>query len=176
MTRIDFAPRRRFGARVFLDPRPTRVGIEPSGSMQWFLELIVELGIGLPGRFLYCKIVTSALSSVVRIIENSTGCPSSEAIPVSVCRFRLHPPFSAHAQTSRIPGPPKPNPWRRRLIANLELKLRVNPIGINELKFSNRKFLAILRSASRIPSLFEPQGSGFESLIENARLRSRLSP
>jgi hypothetical protein len=109
--------------------------------------------------------VTSKLTWVVRISYNSTRPPPSPAIPISALRTSQSYP-SIQLPPSRL----------QFLIANLELKLRVNPIRINELQFSNRKFLAILRSASRIPSLFEPQGSGFESLIENARLRSRLTP
>jgi hypothetical protein len=109
--------------------------------------------------------VTSKLTSVVRIIYNSTRPPPSPAISISA--FRISRSYSSFQL---------PPSSRKFLIANLELKLRVNPIRINELRFSNRKFLAILRSASRIPSPFEPQCSGFESLIENARLRSRLSP
>ena len=42
------------------------------------------------------------------------------------------------------------------LIANLELNFHVNPIGINELKFSNRKFLAISSSLFRAADL-KPQ-------------------
>jgi hypothetical protein len=101
----------------------------------------------------------------VRINHNSTRPPPSPAIPVSALRTSWpHPGFQRPPSCSQF------------LIANLELKLHVNHIRINELRFSNRKFLAILRPPSRIPSLFEPQGSGFESLIENARLRSRLTP
>src|ERR1700758_5558480 len=91
--------------------------------------------------------------------------PPSPAIPVSALRTSWPHSSFQHPVSSL-----------QNLIANLELKLHVSPIRINELRFSNRKFLAILRSASRIPSLLEPQGSGFESLIENAGLRSRLSP
>ncbi len=67
------------------------------------------------------------------------------------------------------------NPWPPvggRLIANLELEFRINHIRINELKFSNRKFLAIsafpTRSAHR-------ESRATEFLIENARLNFGLS-
>jgi hypothetical protein len=59
------------------------------------------------------------------------------------------------------------------LIANLELKLPVNPIKINELKFSNRKYLAIFRvglerfSANPLRSTF---------LIETPRLKFPATP
>src|SRR6201988_1842384 len=44
--REDFAARRRCGARVLLDSGGTDSrGIEATGSMQWFLELMEELGI-----------------------------------------------------------------------------------------------------------------------------------
>jgi len=59
------------------------------------------------------------------------------------------------------------------LIANLELKFPVNPIKINELKFSNRKYFAIFRvglerfSANPLPRTF---------LIETPRLESLATP
>ena len=59
------------------------------------------------------------------------------------------------------------------LIANLELKFPVNPIKINELKFSNRKYFAIFRvglerfSANPLPRTF---------LIETPRLKSLATP
>jgi hypothetical protein len=59
------------------------------------------------------------------------------------------------------------------LIANLELKIPVNPIKINELKFSNHKYFAIFClglerfSANPLPSTF---------LIETPRLKSLATP
>ena len=65
---------------------------------------------------------------------------------------------------------------RQILIANLELNFRVNPIGINELKFSNRKFSTILHPASPASPSFELQSPSLQNLIANARLRFDLSP
>src|SRR5579864_9380684 len=99
--------------------------------------------------------VTSKVTSVVRINGNSTRRPPSAAHLISAI-----------------------------LIANLELEFRVSSIRIKELKFSNRKFLAILRSASRIlsspelqvPSSLSPWPPSDRRLIENARLKFYLSP
>ena len=65
---------------------------------------------------------------------------------------------------------------RQILIANLQLNFRVNPIGINELKFSNRKFSTILHPASPASPSFELQSPSLQNLIANARLRFDLSP
>jgi hypothetical protein len=88
------------------------------------------------GLFLTCKLVTSALSSVVSFADNSRGRNQS-------------PPRSGSAR-QRLPfdgSVPSIAPIAGRrpafLIANLELKFRVSPIRINDLKFPNRKFSAI---------------------------------
>jgi hypothetical protein len=63
------------------------------------------------------------------------------------------------------------------LIANLELEFHVNPIRISELKFPNRKFLALfrvafqtcatpLRTLTASPSSIQRLASGFQNLIE----------
>src|ERR1700722_2273070 len=107
--------------------------------------------------------VTSKLTSVVRIIYNSTRPPPSPANSVSVCHSRLH---------SSVQRPPSRLQF---LIANLELEFRVSAIRINELKFSNRKFLAILRPPFWILSSFELQVPSLQNLIENTPLRFRLT-
>jgi hypothetical protein len=107
--------------------------------------------------------VTSKLTSVVRIIYNSTRPPPSPANPVSACHSRLH------SSVQRQPSSPQ------FLIANLELEFRLSAIRINELKFSNRKFLAILRPSFRILSRFELQVPSLQNLIENTPLRFRLT-
>jgi hypothetical protein len=109
--------------------------------------------------------VTTKLTSVVRIIYNSTRPPPSPANSVSVC----------HSSVQRPPS------RLQFLIANLELEFRLRAIRINELKFSNRKFLAILRPSFWILSSFELQVASFQNLIENARLTlgltlTRISP
>ena len=107
--------------------------------------------------------VTTKLTLVVCIIYNSTRPPPSPANSVSVCHPRLH---------SSVQRPPSRLQF---LIANLELEFRVSAIRINELKFSNRKFLAILRPSFWILSSFELQVPGFQNLIENARLTLGLT-
>ena len=107
--------------------------------------------------------VTTKLTLVVRIIYNSTRPPPSPANSVSVCHSRLH---------SSVQRPPSRLQF---LIANLELEFRVSAIRINELKFSNRKFLAILRPPFWILSSFELQVPSFQNLIENTPLRFRLT-
>jgi hypothetical protein len=107
--------------------------------------------------------VTTKLTSVMRIIYNSTRPPPSPANSVSVCHSRLH---------SSVQRPPSRLQF---LIANLELEFRLRAIRINELKFSNRKFLAILRPPFWILSSFELQVPGFQNLIENTPLRFRLT-
>jgi len=107
--------------------------------------------------------VTTKLTSVVRITYNSTRPPPSPANSVSVCHSRLH---------SSVQRPPSRLQF---LIANLELEFRLRPIRINELKFSNRKFLAILRPSFWILSSFELQVASFQNLIENARLKLGLT-
>jgi hypothetical protein len=79
----------------------------------------------------------------VRINYNSTRRPPSPAIPISALRIsRPFPSFQRSASSLQ------------NLIANLELEFRVRPIRINELKFSNRKFSAILTKARGfIPSV-----------------------
>jgi hypothetical protein len=69
------------------------------------------------------------------------------------------------------------------LIANLELEFESSCRKQSPLKISNRKYFAIFRSrrcgdAFRLLSLpsFHPQASSFQSLIENPRLESKLSP
>ena len=57
--------------------------------------------------------------------RRASGVPEVSAGPVS---SGLRPPVSSF----------------EKLIANLELELRVNPIRISELEFSNRKFSAVL--------------------------------
>jgi len=107
--------------------------------------------------------VTTKLTSVVRIIYNSTRPPPSPANSVSVCHSQLH---------SSVQRPPSRLQF---LIANLELEFRLRAIRINELKFSNRKFLAILRPPFWILSSFELQVPSFQNLIENTPLRFRLT-
>jgi hypothetical protein len=69
----------------------------------------------------------------VRIDYNSTRRPPAPAIPISALRIsRPYPSFQRSASSLQ------------NLIANLELEFRASPIRINELKFSNRKFSAIL--------------------------------
>jgi hypothetical protein len=83
------------------------------------------------GLFLTCKLVTSALSSVVSLTDNSRGRNQSPA------RSRFaYQNFSSSAVT-------RPNAFISRrcpsvftfLIANLELEFRVSPIRITDLKF-----------------------------------------
>ena len=81
------------------------------------------------------------------------------------------------------------------LIANPELEFHVNPIRINELKFPNRKFLAIFHVAFQTcalslpaststasPSSIRRPASSFRNpwpawrLIETPRLKSRATP
>ena len=101
------------------------------------------------------------------LITRVTKCPSWTSAPLAQGRFAaVLPAFSPYSHASRT--------WRRggRLIANLELEFRINPIRITKLKFSNRKFLAIssfpTRSAHR-------ESRATEFLIENARLNFELS-
>ena len=63
-------------------------------------------------------------------------------------------------------------PRLQNLIANLELEFRVNPIRINDLEFSNRKFFAI---SSFLTCAAHRESQATEFLIENARLNSELS-
>jgi hypothetical protein len=56
------------------------------------------------------------------------------------------------------------------LIANLELELNVNPIRINELKFSNRKYFAIFRVALQTSAVPAPASAASHSSTQ------RLSP
>ncbi len=82
--------------------------------------------------------------------------------------------FAAVASTLQARLPNLKHPWPPvggRLIANLELESRVNPIRISELKFSNRKFLAISSFLSRTAY----RESQAPVLIENARLKSELN-
>jgi hypothetical protein len=65
------------------------------------------------------------------------------------------------------------------LIANLELKVSVSPIRINELKFSNRKFFAIFHYT--FPALKRPhpvilKASGQDARPEGSQLRSHSIP
>jgi hypothetical protein len=108
--------------------------------------------------------VTTKLTLVVRIIYNSTRPPPSPANSVSVCHSQ-----QLHSSVQRPPS------RLQFLIANLELEFRVSAIRINELKFSNRKFLAILRPSFWILSSFELQVPSFQNLIENTPLRFRLT-
>jgi hypothetical protein len=98
----------------------------------------------------------------VRFNYNSTRPPPSAATPISTLRPSLsHFSFQRPASSLRI------------LIANLELKLRVSPIRISELKTPNRKFSAISSSLFLTVDR-KPQAMDF--LIENARLSFGLSP
>ena len=99
----------------------------------------------------------------MRFDYNSTRLPPSAANPVSA--FRTSRPYSS------VQRPPSRLQF---LIANLELEFRLRAIRINELKFSNRKFLAILRPSFRILSS-ELQVPSFQNLIENARLTLGLT-
>lgn len=100
------------------------------------------------------------LTSVVRINYNSTRRPPSPAIPISA--LRISQPNS---------GFQRPASSLQFLIANLELKFRVSPIRINELKFSNRKFFAILRGVFRISSSLELQVSSLQNLIVTPKFK-----
>ena len=86
-------------------------------------------------------------------------------------------------------------PSTRFLIANLELEFHVNPIRISDLKFPNRRFLAIFHVAFQTcalsfpaststasPSSIRRPASSFRNpwppwrLIETPRLKSRATP
>ncbi len=122
--------------------------------------------------------VTSKLTWVVRIIDNSTRRPPSAANLISAFLI-ANADASSIGMLSESKG--------LLLIANLELEFRVSPIRISELKIPNRKFSAIL---CRISDLVQARASRFQlrrvrppkrghwrrRLIENARLRSHLSP
>lgn len=73
------------------------------------------------------------------------------------------------------------------LIANPELELHVSAIRISELKFPNRKFLAIfhvafqscalpLPASTASPSSIQRLAPSFDGLIETPRLRSQATP
>jgi hypothetical protein len=73
------------------------------------------------------------------------------------------------------------------LIANLELELSLNPIRINELEFSNRKYFAIFRVAFQTyavplpastasPSSIQRLAPSFPNLIETPRLEFLTTP
>jgi hypothetical protein len=75
------------------------------------------------------------------------------------------------------------SPAAQFLIANLELEFESSLRKQSPLRISNRKYLTIFRSrrcrvVSSLLSLpsFHPQPSSFQSLIENPRLESKLSP
>jgi hypothetical protein len=136
----------------------------------------------------------------VRINYNSTRRPPSPAIPISALRLALRT-ASANEGESRVlcSSFQRSASSLQNLIANLELEFRASPIRINELKFSNRKFSAILTKVREfIPSVNafkvmsvplalshprkpllprsadrEPQATVI--LIANARLKSQLS-
>jgi|HubBroStandDraft_4_1064222.scaffolds.fasta_scaffold610956_1 hypothetical protein len=110
--------------------------------------------------------VTSKVTWVVRINDNSAQCPSSAANLISTVLIANADPSSIGILSDQRESN------GLLLIANLELNFHVNPIGINELKFSNRKFLAISSSLVRAADL-KPQVMEF--LIENARLRFGLT-
>src|SRR5579862_1379891 len=122
--------------------------------------------------------VTSKVTSVVRINGNSTRHPPSATHLISAILIA-----NADASSIGILSDQRESKGLV-LIANLELEFRVSPIRINELKIPNRKFLAILRSASRIlsspelqvPSSLSPWPPSDGRLIENARLKFDLSP
>jgi hypothetical protein len=91
--------------------------------------------------------VTSKVTLVVRIKDNSTQCRPSAANLISTVLI-------ANADASGIGILSDQRESKGLLlIANLELNFRVNSIGINELKFSNRKFLAISSSLFRAAHL-----------------------
>ena len=95
----------------------------------------------------------------LRLLQLGTACTS---------------PFAAASSLQPL-LPCLQNPWPPvggRLIANLELESRINPIRITRLQFSNRKFLAILSFPMRAANR-ESQAAAL--LIENARLNSDLS-
>ena len=125
----------------------------------------------------------------MRISYNSTRRPPSPAIPISALRIS-RPPYPSFQRSASI---------LQNLIANLELEFRVSPIRINELKFSNRKFSAILTKVRRfilsvnvfkvmpvplalshprkplLPRSADREPQATELLIANTRLKSGLS-
>ena len=126
--------------------------------------------------------VTSKLTWVVRISGDSTRCPPSAANLIWAALI-------ANADASGIGILSDQRESKGLLlIANLELEFRITPIRISELKIPNRKFSAILYPASPTFFSLELQGFSFQSpwppkpgrwrrrLIENARLRSHVSP
>jgi hypothetical protein len=109
--------------------------------------------------------VTSKVTSVVRINGNSTRRPPSAATSSS-------PILIANADASSIGILSDQRESKGLfLIANLELDLRVSPIRISKLKIPNRKFSTIspslFHAADREPWAIFP--------IENARFRSCLT-
>ena len=110
--------------------------------------------------------VTSKVTWVVRINDNSTQCPPSAANLISAVLIAI-----ADASSMGILSDQRESKGLL-LIANLELEFRISPIRISKLKFSNRKFLTISSSLFRAAHL-KPQVMEF--LIENARLRFGLT-
>ena len=110
--------------------------------------------------------VTSKVTRVVRINDNSAQGPSSAANLISAVLIA-----NADASSIGILSDQRESKGLL-LIANLELEFRISPIRISKLKFSNRKFLTISSSLFRAAHL-KPQVMEF--LIENARLRFGLT-
>jgi len=126
-------------------------------------------GIALSARgraLFYLDKWTSKVTWVVRINDNSAQGPSSAANLISTVLIA-----NADASSIGILSDQRESKGLL-LIANLELNFRVNPIGISELEFSNRKFLTISSSLFCAAHL-KPQVMEF--LIENARLRFGLT-
>jgi hypothetical protein len=118
----------------------------------------------------YGSFVTNA--SRILIVTPRLGFPSNatkQTLPAISNRYKPSLLQLGVACTSRFASGPSslqallPSP--QNLIANLELEFRVNSIRINELKFSNRKFLAVLSFLSDATNR-ELQTAEF--LIENA--------
>jgi hypothetical protein len=126
-----------------------------------------------PAHFHLYERVTTMLTSVVRFNYNSARANQSQ--PDTSC-----PPFARH---STHPLPQFPSPWHRsslenprRLIANPRLEFHLTPIRIIQLRFSNRKFSAILR---RPHGLLESQASSLQKprpLIETQGLEDAITP
>ena len=117
--------------------------------------------------------VTSKLTWVVRISGDSIRCPPSAANLISAVLIA-----NADASSIGILSDQRESKGLL-LIANLELEFRVSPIRISELKIPNRKFSTILCP----PLDFQRSSQGslrapghLWRLIENARLRSHVSP
>jgi hypothetical protein len=107
-------------------------------------------------RFHLYKLVTTMLTSVVRFNYNSARAN------------QLQPDIGCSPRASSLKNP-------RRLIANPRLEFHVSLIRISELRFSNRKFSAILPRTYGLRQS-PASSSTFQNLIETRGLENAVSP